>query len=198
MAGAGLPDSEMYASWVEYFSPAERQRLLGLDRLPLRPIAEVYDRVPSRHPLDAMQQTDLATFLPGNLLAYGDAMSMRHALELRLPMIDHRLIEAVGTLAPEVRFRGGMKGLLKAVARRVLPTEVVDRPKRGFNPPLGVWLKGALAPMLDERLTPTAMTACGIAWAPVEELLAEFRRGGRDHSLKIWALLALDAWRRTS
>jgi asparagine synthase (glutamine-hydrolysing) len=143
-----------------------------------------------------MQQTDLLTFLPGNLLGYGDAMSMRHALELRVPLIDHRLVEAVGKLAPVVRLSGGLKGLLKAVARRLLPAEVIDRPKRGFNPPLGVWLKGDLAPMLNERLTPAAMAACGIDWKPVEGLLSEFRRGGRDHSLKLWALLVLDAWRR--
>jgi asparagine synthase (glutamine-hydrolysing) len=196
LAGANLPNDQMYASWVEYFDPEERRRLLGLDTTPNRPIAEVYRAAPSPEPLDAMQQTDLLTFLPGNLLGYGDAMSMRHALELRVPLIDHRLVEAVGKLAPVVRLSGGLKGLLKAVARRLLPAETIDRPKRGFNPPLGVWLKGDLAPMLNQRLTPAAMAACGIDWKPVEGLLSEFRRGGRDHSLKLWALLVLDAWRR--
>lgn len=193
--GATLPEAEMYASWVEYFSPEERRRLLGLDAAPARPIAEVYRQAGGADPLDAMQQTDLLTFLPGNLLAYGDAMSMRHALELRLPLIDHRLVDLVGRLAPRVRVRGGMKGLLKAVARRLLPPEVVDRPKRGFNPPLGVWLKGELAPLIDERLSPATMASCGIDWAPVAALIQEFRRGRRDHSLKLWSLLVLDAWR---
>jgi asparagine synthase (glutamine-hydrolysing) len=198
LTSANLPDAEMYAAWVEYFSPGERRQLLGLEAAPVRPIAEAFHSAPSAQPLDAMQQTDLETFLPGNLLAYGDAMSMRHALELRLPLIDHRLVEAVGQIAPESRVADGLKGLLKAALRRLLPANLVDGPKRGFNPPLGVWLKGDLAPMLADRLTPASMADCGIDWPPVATLLAEFRRGGRDHSLKIWSLLALDAWRRTS
>ncbi len=196
LAGANLPDSEMYASWVEYFDAQDRQRLLGLDAPPARPIAEIYRKAPSPDPLDALQQTDLLSFLPGNLLAYGDAMSMAHSLELRLPLIDHRLVEAVGALAPGTRFRHGMKGLLKGVARRLLPRSVVERPKRGFNPPMGVWLRGDLAPMVDERLNAEAMTALGLDWQPVETLLAQHRRGTRDHALKVWALLVLDAWRR--
>ncbi len=196
LSGANMPDEEMYAAWVEYFDPEERRAMLGPDTAPDRPIARAYRVAPSAEPLDAMQQTDLTTFLPGNLLSYGDAMSMRHALELRVPLIDHRLVEAVGRLSPAVRFHGGMKGLLKAIARRLLPTEIVDRPKRGFNPPMGVWLKTDLAAVVRERLTPESMADVGIDWVPVARLLDEYRRGGRDHSLKIWSLLVLDAWRR--
>jgi len=196
LTAASLPDAEMYAAWVEYFAPEERADLLdtpGAD--PVRPIAELYREAPSQHPLDAMQQTDLLSFLPGNLLAYGDAMSMQHALELRLPLIDHRLVEAVGRLSPALRFQGGMKTVLKAVAKRLLPDDIVDRPKRGFNPPMGVWLKTDLAPMVAERLTKPSMEAAGLDWAPVNRLLDEHRQGRRDHSLKVWALLVLDAWR---
>lgn len=196
LAGANLPDDAMYASWVEYFDPEERRALLGSDSPPRRPIAEAYGTTPSRDVLDAMQQTDLLTFLPGNILAYGDAMSMRHALELRHPLLDHRLLEAVQTVASGVRFQGGLKALLKGVARRFLPEEVIRRPKRGFNPPMGVWLKRELAPLVAERLTPDTLAAMGLAWAPVERMLAEHRQGRRDHALKIWALIVLDAWYR--
>ncbi|MDP6785601.1 MAG: asparagine synthase (glutamine-hydrolyzing) [Rhodospirillales bacterium] len=199
LAGANNCNSEMYAAWVEYFDPAERHALLGGDGrdggVPGRPIAELYETAPSDRPLDAMQQTDVLSFLPGNLLAYGDAMSMRHGLELRLPLIDHRVIEAVQRLSPELRFHRGMKTLLKAVARRLLPDAVVNRPKQGFNPPMGVWLKSDLAALVAQRLTPDTMAAAGLAWAPVARLLDEQRRGRRDHSLKIWSLLVLDAWR---
>ncbi len=194
LTAANLDDAEMYAAWVEYFDPQERRALLGIDAPPARPVADLYGRAPSQDPLDAMQQTDLLSFLPGNLLAYGDAMSMRSSLELRLPLIDHRLVEAVGRLAPALRLQGGMKFLLKRIAARLLPADVVRRPKRGFNPPLGVWLKGELAPLVDARLTPAAMAAAGLDWRPVKDLLDEYRRGRRDHSLKVWALLALVAW----
>jgi len=196
LTGANLADADMYASWVEYFDPEERRRLLGLDARPPRPIAELYRDAPSEHPLDAMQQTDLGSFLPGNLLAYGDAMSMSHSLELRLPLIDHRVVETVQTFAPDIRFANGAKTLLKAVARRLLPAEIVERPKRGFNPPMGVWLKHDLKSLVDERLTPETTAALGLAWEPVANLLSEHRSGRRDHALKVWALLTLDSWWR--
>lgn len=198
LAAAALPADQAYASWVEYFDPAERRRLLGLDSPPPRPIAALYAETSSSDPLDAMQEIDLRSFLPGNLLAYGDAMSMRRALELRLPLIDHRLIEAVGRISATARFRHGPKSLLKAVARRLLPAEIVARPKRGFNPPMGAWLRADLKHLVEERLTPAAMAAVGIAWEPVATLLAEHRGGRRDHSLKVWSLLALEAWRRAA
>jgi len=194
LTGANLPDAEMYASWVEYFDPDERRQLLGLNAPPDRPIAALYREAASPHPLDAMQETDLVSFLPGNLLAYGDAMSMQHSLELRLPLIDHRLVEAAARFAPALRFQDGMKTLLRAVAQRLLPADVVDRPKRGFNPPLGVWLKTDLAEMVRERLTKDALAAVGLAWEPARRLLDEHRRGRRDHALKVWALLVLVAW----
>jgi asparagine synthase (glutamine-hydrolysing) len=186
LAEANRPDAEMYAAWVEYFSPEERASMLGGPAE--SPIAARYRAAQSRHPLDAMQETDLATFLPGNVLAYGDAMSMASALELRLPLLDHRLVEAVARLAPALRER---KRLLRAVARRLLPAEIVDRPKRGFNPPMGLWLKGPLKPLAEAHLRPERMARLGIAWAPVQRLLAA---RGRDHALKLWALIALSAW----
>jgi asparagine synthase (glutamine-hydrolysing) len=184
----------MYAAWVEYFTPQERQQMLDAPEMPLSPISELFKKSYSNNPLDAMQQTDLLSFLPGNLLAYGDAMSMQHSLELRLPLIDHRLVEAVGSLAPELRIQDGMKTLLRAVARKLLPAHIVDAPKRGFNPPMGVWLKKDLAGLVKDRLTPERMADLGLAWDPIATLLREHHRGRRDHSLKVWALLVLDTW----
>ncbi|MBM3561304.1 MAG: asparagine synthetase B, partial [Alphaproteobacteria bacterium] len=197
LSSADRPDAEMYAAWVEYFTPAERGALLGEAVPAASPIAAAYAEAGSGDPLDAMQETDLRTFLPGNLLAYGDAMTMRRSLELRLPMLDHRLVETVGRMAGAVRMEGGGKAILRRIAERLLPPAVVDRPKIGFNPPMGVWLKRDLAPLVRERLTADATAAVGIAWEPVRRLIAEHGRG-RDHTLKIWSLLALDAWRRAA
>lgn len=196
VAGAALPDSEMYASWVEYFDPVERAALLSTS-VPERPVAALYRQAPGDNPLDRMQQTDLESFLPGNLLAYGDAMSMVHALELRLPLLDHRVVEAVGRIAPALRMAEGKKTLLRRVARKFLPATIVDRPKLGFNPPMGVWLGRELAPMVAERLTPARLGELGLDWAPVERLLDQQRSGRRDHALKIWALLVLESWHRS-
>lgn len=197
LAGAGLPDAEMYAGWVEYFTPAERAELLDLPTPPSRPIAELYREVDSVDPLDAMQETDLLSFLPGNLLAYGDAMSMAHALELRLPLLDHRLVEAVAGLSSALRFGQGPKTLLRAVAERLLPRNLVRRPKRGFNPPMGSWLNNELAPVVAERLNSARLREIGLAVRPVARLIDDHRRGWRDNSLKIWSLLVLEAWAST-
>ncbi|OAN55040.1 asparagine synthase (glutamine-hydrolyzing) [Magnetospirillum moscoviense] len=196
LAALGLDPAEAYAAWVEYFDPAERALLLGQSPPPPRPMADLYRAAPSAAPLDAMQQTDLASFLPGNLLAYGDAMSMAVALEVRLPLIDHRLVEAVGRMSADLRMAQGKKTILKAVARRLLPAAIVDRPKLGFNPPMGVWLGTSLAPLLRDRLTAARMAELGLTWAPVRRLLDEQAGGRRDHSLKLWSLLVLDAWER--
>lgn len=196
LQGAGLAPDQMYAGWVEYFDPAERRVLLGLDSEPERPLASLYRAAPSTDPLDAMQQTDLESFLPGNLLSYGDAMSMAHALETRMPFLDHRLVEVVGRMPAGIRFAQGKKSLLKAVARRLLPAEIVDRPKLGFNPPLGVWLRTDLAEMVDDRLDSRRLAELGLDPAPVRRLVAEQRGGGRDHALKIWSLLVLESWDR--
>ena len=193
VAGAGQDTAEMYAGWVEYFTPAQRQALLG-GAPPSRPIAELLRATGHRHALDAMQETDLLSFLPGNLLAYGDTMSMMHALELRLPLLDHRLIEAVGELSAATRFAAGPKTLLRAAGRRLLPAALIDRPKRGFNPPMARWLRQDLAPLVAERLVPERMARLGLDWAGVAPLLAEHRAGRRDLSLPVWALLVLDCW----
>ncbi len=197
LTAASRPDAEMYAAWVEYFDPAERQALLGEAAMPASPIAELYRQAPSADPLDAMQQTDLVSFLPGNLLAYGDAMSMRHGLELRLPLIDHRVVEAVGRLDAATRVEGGLKAVLRAVAKRLLPGELVQGGKRGFNPPMGRWLKGELAGEVTRQLTPESLADVDIDWPPIKRLLDEHRRGGRDHALKVWALLTLVAWKES-
>jgi asparagine synthase (glutamine-hydrolysing) len=195
VAGASRPDAEMYAGWVEYFDPGERARLLK-GPLPASPIAELYLRAPGADPLDRMQQTDLESFLPGNLLAYGDAMSMMHALELRLPFLDQRVVEAVGRIGPALRMAEGKKTLLRRVARKFLPAEIVDRPKLGFNPPMGVWLRRDLSTLVAERLTPARLAELGLDWAPVATLLEQQRSGRRDHALKIWSLLVLESWHR--
>jgi asparagine synthase (glutamine-hydrolysing) len=198
LAAAGSDDATMYAAWVEYFSPEERAALLGEDIAAVAsPIRKAYEATGAAAPLDAMQLTDLETFLPGNLLFYGDAMSMGHALELRLPLLDHRLIDAVGRYAPGLRFAHGKKTLLRAVARRLLPARIVERPKRGFNPPMGLWLQRELRPLVERHLRPERLARLGLAWAPVRRLLDEQRAGRRDHALKIWSLIVLDAWQES-
>ena len=107
-----------------------------------------FARVAQAAPLDQVSYVDLHTFLPYNLLEYGDRMSMAHALELRLPFTDHHLVEFSMRLPAELKLRGRQtKYLLREAVRSLLPAEILERPKLGLNPPLGMWMRRELAPL---------------------------------------------------
>jgi asparagine synthase (glutamine-hydrolysing) len=203
-ASAGRTWQRAYIEWVTYFSPAMRQELYSeeLARAVGGYRAEGFlkgwfARVRGAHPLDQASYVDLHSFLPHNLLEYGDRMSMAHALELRLPFTDHRLVELAMRTPAALKLEGGpSKLVLRRAMRDVLPREVLARPKLGLNPPLGIWLRGELAPLLERYLSPEAVRRAG--WfqpQAVARLVNDFRAGRRDFSLHLWALLVLEQWR---
>jgi len=161
-------------------------------------LGEHFARVAHAAPLDQVSYVDLHTFLPYNLLEYGDRMSMAHALELRLPFTDHRLVEFSMRLPAEMKLRGRKtKYLLREAVRPLLPAEILERPKLGLNPPLGMWLQSELTPLLDTYLSEASVRQRG--WfrpEAVARLREDFRSGRRDYSLHLWALLVLEEWAR--
>lgn len=194
-----------YIRWVTYFHPAARAQLytpefraaMGAYRAESF-LEGWFARVAHAEPLDQVSYADLHSFLPHNLLEYGDRMSMAHGLEVRLPFTDHKLIELAMRIPARHKLHGRTsKHVLREAMRPVLPRQVLDRSKLGLNPPLGIWLKRELAPLIDERLSGAAVRKAG--WfepRAVAQLIADFRTGRRDNSLRIWALLVLDQWRR--
>ena len=98
---------------------------------------------------------DLNSFLPSNVLAYCDRMSMAHGLEVRAPLTDHRLLELMAGIPPSIDRRAD-KRLLKDSMRGMLPGWLLRQPKRGFNPPLARWLKNELRVLLERWLSPRA------------------------------------------
>ncbi|MCL5289112.1 MAG: asparagine synthase (glutamine-hydrolyzing), partial [Acidobacteria bacterium] len=200
---AGDHWQQAYASWVSYFSRGMREELYttefraavgGYDSSVV--LGEHFAHVTHAAPLDQVSYVDLHTFLPYNLLEYGDRMSMAHALELRLPFTDHRLVEFSMRLPSELKLRGRRtKYLLREAVRTLLPKDVLERPKLGLNPPLGMWLKRELAPLMDTYLCEEAVRRRG--WfrpEAVAKLREDFRSGRRDYSLHLWALLVLEEW----
>ncbi len=194
-----------YTGWVSYFTPEMRRELYTPE---FRAAVSGYSaeqflegwfaRVAGCHPLDQASYVDLHSFLPHNLLEYGDRMSMAHALELRLPYTDHRVVEFAMRLPAGQKLRGREgKSVLRKAMRPLLPREVLERPKLGLNPPLALWLRGELAPLVERYLSGSAVRRRG--WfrpEAVERLVAEFRAGRRDYSLHLWALLVLEEWCR--
>jgi asparagine synthase (glutamine-hydrolysing) len=101
--------------------------------------------------ISRMQLGDMATYLPDDILTKVDRCSMAVALEAREPLLDHRLVEFLWSLPPEIHRGGeGSKGLLRAVLARYVPRAMTDRPKRGFSVPLAEWLRGPLREWADE------------------------------------------------
>ena len=205
LSSAAEPWQSAYAGWVTYFAAAQRADLytpefrssVG-DYRAESFIEGWFARAAGAHPLDQAGYVDLHTFLPHNLLEYGDRMSMAHGLEVRLPFTDHKLVELALRLPPRLKLKGRTtKYVLREAMRPLLPAAVLQRSKLGLNPPLGIWLRGELALLIESRLSPAAVRRAG--WfrpEAVARIVADFRAGRRDYALHIWALLVLDQWRR--
>jgi asparagine synthase (glutamine-hydrolysing) len=149
-------------------------------------------------PVDGAFRVDLAAYLPDDLLAMADRMSMAHSLEVRAPFCDHRIIEESLRLSSSAKMPGGrLKGLLKAAFAGVLPREVLAHRKHGFMIPLGDWLRRDLRPTLDDLLAPDCVRARGLFDVDaVEALKQEHLSGARTHADRLWTLMMLELWTR--
>ena len=148
--------------------------------------------------IEGLQRLDLETYLPGDLLPKSDIASMAHSLELRSPLLDHRVVE-LGLALPDHLKRHGREG--KIALRRAfaddLPPEVSQRGKSGFGVPLAAWFRGELRPLARELLLDEP--ARGRGWfrpAAVERLLDEHAAGRADNGHRLWTLVMLELWQR--
>ena len=149
-------------------------------------------------PVDGAFRTDLAVYLPEDLLVMADRMSMAHSLELRAPFCDHELLEATLALPPSLKLRRGrLKALLKAAFADVLPPAVLAAPKRGFMIPLARWLRRDLRDVMEDLLAPAQLRARGLFDpAAVSRLKAEHLDGARSHGDRLWTLMMTELWMR--
>jgi asparagine synthase (glutamine-hydrolysing) len=146
-------------------------------------------------PLSQLQDLDLKTYLPGDILTKVDRMSMANSLEARVPLLDHPLVEFACSRPPDLRFRDGKtKHLLKRALEGRVPADVLTRPKQGFAVPLESWFSGSIPDFFRDELADTSRLAgIGIQRAEVGRLLdrfAETRR--RDYCDRLWALVVLN------
>jgi asparagine synthase (glutamine-hydrolysing) len=150
---------------------------------------------PDLDALSQLQDLDLKTYLPGDILTKVDRMSMANSLEARVPLLDHPLVEFACSLPPDLRFREGKtKYLLRRVLEGRVPAEVLTRPKQGFAVPLESWFSGSVPGFFRDELADTSwLASVGIQRAELSRLLgrfAETRR--RDDCDRLWALVVLN------
>lgn len=148
---------------------------------------------------DALDRTlycDIKTYLPEDVLAVTDRMSMQHSLEVRVPFLDHKLLEFCATIPPELRIkRFEKKYLLKKAAKNYLPKDVITHRKQGFVGPTARWIQTDLKPFVLETLSEKNLKKHGI-FNPktIDRVLTEHFAGKEFHDKLIWALVIFQVW----
>jgi asparagine synthase (glutamine-hydrolysing) len=198
-----LSGDERFLNYVSHMSHRKHVSLLSKDlQTQMKDGGSVLHHhlkeAPESDLLSRMQYLDFNCYLPGDILVKVDRMSMAHSLEVRIPFLDHVLVDFMATLPPKWKLCGGeRKILLKRLASKLLPTKILTRAKQGFGVPLRHWFKEDLNSYLKEVLFDRRTVQRGyFNIAGVEALLKEHLRGRRDHSALLWHLLVLELWHR--
>ncbi len=199
LEAGGLPASERYLTWVSFLSPETLADLLPGRRGNGDPRAlhlAHWSRCAGGDLADSLFYLDLKTYLPDDLLMLGDKMSMAASLELRVPFCDRRLVEVVARLSPWVRAPGvRLKPLLREIVAPLLPSEVLERAKRGFMVPLAQWFRGPLHGLAEDLLSEERVRAGGILNPrAVRRLLDSHLVGPRSYYDQLFALIVFQLW----
>ena len=152
------------------------------------------------NPLSLVQYLDIKTYLPGDILTKVDRASMAHALEVRVPLLDHQLVEWMAGLPPDMKLKGRVgKYIFKKSLEAYLPDDILYRPKMGFAVPLDAWFKGPLKEKVREALLGETMKQCGLFNQTfIEHMVNQHQSGLKDYSTPIWSLLMFEAFLRTN
>ncbi len=192
----GRDTAERLQTWFAPFTWYERRALKSGFGAP-RTLGQ-YERCQGDH-LRRMLYVDCHTWLADNLLERGDRMSMAASIENRPPFLDHELVELAFRVdsAMKVKGRSG-KWIVKEIARRHLPANIVDRKKVGFRVPLDEWFRGGLKDYAhDLLLGRDSFVSTYLARGPIDAMLRDHVRGRRNEELRLWTLLGLEVWHRT-
>jgi asparagine synthase (glutamine-hydrolysing) len=197
---------DAYIAWVSVFGEGEREGVLRAEVAealrgtppPEQFLRDLLADAPANDLVNRLSFVELQSYLPCNVLEYGDRMSMAHGLEVREPFCDQRLVEEVFALPGSAKLRRlQTKALLRRAVESRLPRRTLAKPKLGFAAPIGVWLRGELRPLVESHLSRERVEARGLVRpAAVSRLVDDLWRGRRDTSLHVWSLVVLEQWLR--
>jgi asparagine synthase (glutamine-hydrolysing) len=203
LRAASLPQSERYFRWMSTFYGDAKQELYTSDfaaSLNGANASAVLDHWFTNGngagTVDATMRVDQMTYLPNDLLVKVDIATMANSLEARSPFLDHKVIEFAASLPENLKMRRlETKSLLKKVAARLVPREVIYRRKMGFGVPIGRWFRGEMKEFLkDVLLSETSLRRGIVRPEMLEKYVAEHLDGRFDHSFQLWTLLMLELW----
>ena len=194
-----------YLDQIGYFQRDQKRALMTGDvRRALQQLdAEArlgrhFDRLGSLPWHGQMMHFDFETYLPEDILTKVDRMSMAHSIESRVPLLDNEVVEFAARLPAALKIRHGRrKHVLKEAVAALLPASILDRPKRGFEVPLGVWFRGGLKELFADVLLSGRARERGY-FEPrfIAQLVDEHVSGRREHTLRLWSLLVFELWHR--
>ncbi len=201
--GARLPAGLEHTRWMIFIDEAEKDELLQPDfrahlngNRPLHLFKTHFEDSPSDSPLSRQQYVDIKTYLAESILTKVDRMSMATSLEVRVPLLDHRIVEFAVNLPSDLKVHGlERKVILRRLMSERLPKSVLRRPKQGFSSPLKLWLRGPLRPLMTDLLSDVRIRQCGY-FRPecVDRWVSDHLAGRADHSHKLWALMVFELW----
>jgi asparagine synthase (glutamine-hydrolysing) len=148
------------------------------------------------HPISRVQYFDMKTYLVGDILAKVDRASMAHSLEVRVPILDHELVEWLSGLPPQLKLRGREgKYIFKKALKEHLPEDILYRPKMGFAVPLASWFRGPLRHQVQQAVLGPLLQETGIFNIPfLLKIVEQHQSGVRDYGAPIWCLLMFQAF----
>jgi len=199
--GAHLDALPAHYSWKAYMSEEQKAALRnGNAHVPVRPTVQLFEEAfascPSADVLNRLIHVDSCVQLPDDMLSKVDRTSMAHSLEVRVPLLDRRLVSFMASLPSRYKVSGfRLKHLFKNVARHIVPKEIINRRKAGFTVPIAQWIAKDLNGLVREQLSTSKLREQGFFDpAVVNTMLTEHESQKRDYGRTLWALLVFGLW----
>ncbi len=190
-----------YQQQLGVFDGAERRRLFRPELASAVRDADLFEGLVHRGAdlLTQCQLIDQQTYLPDDVLVKVDRAAMKNALEVRVPFLDHRVVQLANSLPSHLKIRGTtQKYILRKLAADLLPAAILSGEKRGFGIPIKHWFRSELKHAARDLLLSSASHVGDfVQRSAMERLLSAHERGGRDFSDRIWSLVVLEQWLRT-
>jgi asparagine synthase (glutamine-hydrolysing) len=198
LARAALPLEQVYRGVSDVFAPERVAEMLAPDLRSLRaasPTLEYFERTRRLEPLRRMLYLDLKVWLPDDLLVKADKMTMAASIELRVPFLDHTLVEWAWRLPSNLKLRGGVgKYVLRRAVGDLVPPEILGRAKQGFTIPIKGWLRDELSGSARRLLLEQGSHRDLLDLRAVERLLTCHESGRADLSTELFTLVVFAVW----